>query len=324
MDYVIGIDGGGTNTIAIIADNEGNLLSKGISGPSNYLVVGKKRVKLSIENAVKAAKKNCNVKISRFKVACLGMAGVFRPGGQVIIKKIMKELDIADEIVVETDAGIALAGALSTYGVVVITGTGSIAFGRNRYGEIKRASGWGYILGDEGSGYDVGLKTMRASLRAYDGRGAETLLVPKLAKQLNLATMDELIERVYVSRMERHEVAALVPLVVEAAKEGDHVARNILREAGKELGLAAAAVITGLHMENDSFDVALVGGVFRAGELILSSFKEVIMKTAPKFRLVPPKFEPVIGAVLVALRKIGVEIDDNVSKSIDATLTNIR
>jgi N-acetylglucosamine kinase len=323
MDYVLGIDGGGTNTLCVIADKKGNLLSKGMSGPSNCLVVGKKQARLSIVSAVEGAKRNCSVKISRFKVACLGMAGVFRPATRAMIEKIIKELDIADKVVLDTDAAIALAGAVADFGVVVVAGTGSIAFGLNRNGEIKRASGWGYLLGDEGSAYDIGLKAIRASLRAYDGRGDKTLLVSKLVKRLNLAAMDKLIERVYINHMEPHEIAALAPVVVEAAKEGDHVARNILMETGKELGLAVHAVIKGLHMENESFDVALTGGVFDAGDLILKSFEEVTMKIAPKCRIIPAKYEPVIGAVLIALREIGVEIDDDVFESIEATLANI-
>ena len=325
MDYVLGIDGGGTNTLCVIADKEGNLLGKGTGGPSNHLVVGKEGAKRSIVSAVEAAKKNCGIQVSRFKVACLGMAGGFRPTGRAVITKMMRELGIADKVIVDSDAAIALVGATANnYGVVVIAGTGAMAFGVNRKGEMKRASGWGYILGDEGSGYNIGLKAMIASVRAYDGRGDKTVLVSKLASRLKLATMDELIERMYVDRMERHEIAALVPVVVEAAKEGDKVARNILREAGKELGLAATAVIKGLHMENESFDVAPVGGVFKAGELILNSFEEVVMKTAPKCRIVSPRFEPVVGAVLMALREIGVEIDDKLVRSIKATLTNIR
>lgn len=325
MDYVLGIDGGGTKTLCLIADTEGNLLGKGTGKPSNHFFVGKEEAKQAIVNAVEAAKKNCGIQISRFKVACLGMSGGFRPTGRAMITKMMKELDIADKVLVNSDAAIALAGATAdNYGVVVIAGTGAMAFGVNRKGEMKRASGWGYILGDEGSGYNIGLKAMIASIRAYDGRGEKTMLASKLASRLKLATIDYLVERVYIDHMERHEIAALVPVVVETAKEGDKVARNILSEAGKELGLAATAVIKGLRMEKESFDVAPVGGVFKAGALILNSFEEVVMKTAPKCRIVSPRFEPVVGAVLMALREIGVEIDDKLVKSIKATLTNIR
>jgi len=324
MDYVLGVDGGGTNTMCIIADREGNILSRGVAGPSNYLVVGERGTKQAIESAVKAAITKCGVQISRFRVACLGMAGAGRPIGCAVIKRIMDELNIADKVLVESDAAIALAGATACgYGVVVIAGTGAIAFGINRKGEERRAGGWGHILGDEGGGYDIGRKAMMAAIRAYDGRGKETTLVSRLINHFKLTTMDKLVERVYVDGMKRNEIAALVPLVAEAAREGDEVARGILEEAGKELGLAATAVIKGLHMENDEFDVAFVGGVFNAGEAILNPFKQTVKMAAPKSRVIPPRFEPAIGAVLKALRAINVKIDDALLESIKVTLTNL-
>lgn len=325
MDYVLGIDGGGTNTVCIIADDRGNLLSKGVGGPSNYLVVGEGGAKQAVASAVKAALDKCSVNVSGFRVACLGMAGAGRPASCAVIERMMGELGIANRVLVESDAAIALAGATAcSHGIVVIAGTGSMAFGMNRYGERRRAGGWGHILGDEGSGYDIGRKAMMAILRAHDGRGHKTMLLPKLTKHLKIATMDELIERAYVIGMERHEIAALAPLVVEATKEGDEVAKGILKEAGRELGLSAVAVIKGLRMENDEFDLAFIGGVFKAGELILDSFKESVRKIAPKCKVTPPRFEPAIGAVLLALKEINVKINEALLKSVKSTLINLQ
>lgn len=324
MNYVLGIDGGGTKTISAIADIEGHLLSFGRSGPSNPLAVGEISAKKSIMEAIDDAINRSGVNISRFKVACLGIAGAGNISGKSIMERITKELDIADKVIIENDATIALVGATAcSYGVIVIAGTGSVAFGINEYGERWRAGGWGYIVGDEGSGYDIGRKAIMDALRSYDGRGPKTLLLYEITKHFNLSSIDEIIERIYVAGMERHEIAALAPLVAKAAGEGDKVAKRILNEAGRELGLAAKAVIKKLRMENDEFDLAVTGGVFKAGEMVLNPFKKIIKKVAPKCRIICPKFEPVIGAILLALKEINVKIDSKVLKNIELTLPKI-
>jgi len=122
------------------------------------------------------------------------------------------------------------------------------------------------------------------------------------------------MDRVYVKRISVADIASLAPLVVKAAKEGDKIALNILNSAAKELALAATAVIRKLRMEKDDFDVGTIGGVFKAGNLILEPLKNEILKVAPKAKITTPKFEPVIGAVILALERLGVKIDEKMLK----------
>ncbi|MEM2507296.1 MAG: BadF/BadG/BcrA/BcrD ATPase family protein [Candidatus Bathyarchaeia archaeon] len=320
MDYVLGIDGGGTKTVCAIADSEGHLLSAGKSGPSNPLTVGELIAKKSIMKAINDAVNKSGINILRFKIACLGIAGAGNILGKTIAERIMEELNIADKIIVESDAAIALAGATAgNYGVIVIAGTGSIAFGINERGERWRAGGWGYIVGDEGSGYDIGRKAITAALRAYDGRGPKTALLYEITNHFNIISINEIIEHIYAANIGQSEIAALTPLVVKAAERGDKVAKRILDEAGKELGLAAKTVIRKLRLENEEFDLAIIGGVFKAGDLILNPFKKVVEKVAPKCRIICPKFEPVIGAIFLALKEIGVKIDTKVLNNIKST-----
>ncbi|MEA3485348.1 MAG: BadF/BadG/BcrA/BcrD ATPase family protein, partial [Candidatus Aerophobetes bacterium] len=137
-------------------------------------------------------------------------------------------------------------------------------------------------------------------------------------------SLPDIVKRIYKNKLPRREIAALTPLVVEAARKGDKVATLILKEAGEELGASVVAVIKSLNMEKKEFEVAMTGGVFKAGELILPYFKERIKSVAPKASLVKPRFKPAIGAVFLGLREIGVKIDDKVLKRVDDSYARIR
>ncbi len=159
----MGIDGGATKTICLLSDE--GVLSAGLSGPSNYITIGVEGARRAIEEAVTRALKGCQG-IQRVDVAYLGMAGAEGPRGKRIFNDIMQGLGIAGRVFVDTDAAIAVAGATACKpGVVVISGTGSIAYGVNRFGERRRAGGWGYLLGDEGSGFDIGRRGLASALR---------------------------------------------------------------------------------------------------------------------------------------------------------------
>lgn len=325
MCYILGIDGGGTATKCVIADDKGNLLGQGISEPSNYQVVGVRKAIDAVNRTKKQAVETTGIRKAKFEVVCLGLAGVGRLVDHKVIGEALKKLDLAQKIMLDHDASIALAGAtICQPGIVIIAGTGTTAFGMNGEGRTARANGWGYVLGDEGSGYDIGQKALRAALRAYDGRGEATFLTSKLIKYFGLKSLPDIVQRVYRNKLSRKEIAALTPLVVESAKKEDKVAALILKETGEELGTSVVAVIKSLKMEKKEFEVAMAGGVFKAEELILPYFKGRVKGVAPKARFIEPRFEPVIGAIFLGLRKIGVEIDDKVLKRVKDSYARFR
>jgi len=318
--FVLGVDGGGSRTRCVIADLSGRVLTKGTAGPSNPLTVGVEAAGEAISEAVEAAVRSCGDVIHRFRAACLGVAGVDRPYGREALQREVMSLGLAERLLVVTDAAAALAGATGcSAGVVVVAGTGSIAYGVNAGGETARAGGWGWMVDDEGSGYDIGRRAMAAALRAYDGRGEQTILADKVKAELALGDLRELIDRLYVTGMKSHEVAALAPLVVEAAAQGDEVAVRILREAGVELGRAAGAVIRRLRLQG-RFTVAETGGVFQFGETICAAFEETVHKAAPECSIGPSRFEPAVGAVLLALQELGVEVDEPLLSRVENSL----
>jgi N-acetylglucosamine kinase-like BadF-type ATPase len=316
---VLGVDGGGSGTRSVVIDASGRALSRGIGGPSNPLTAGFDEAAEAITAAVETAAEKAGVET--FSAACLGIAGTDRPSGR---DALMGRLEIpSGRVRIVTDAAAALAGATGRgSGVIVISGTGSIALGMNEGGETARAGGWGWRLGDEGSGYYIGSRALISALRAYDGRGQPTLLSERIAEQLNLVDLSGVIDRVYVEGIGVGEVAALAPLVGEAASEGDEEAKSIMREAGEELGAAAIAVMERLGLGGE-VRVGYNGGVFKLGGALLTSFIEKVRGARPSSVIGPPRFEADIGAAMLALGDLGVELGEGLLERMEASLEEL-
>ena len=309
MVYVLGIDGGATKTLALAADFRGNVLGRGMSGASNYQTVGLDQAIAALKEASEAAMAAAG--IDRFEVACFGLAGVGRESDRDLLLPAIRELGLADKIILEHDAAIALAGATAGQpGVVVLAGTGAMAFGMNNKGETRRAGGWGSILADEGSAYYIGRRALAAACRAYDGRGHETALVSKLTGHFGLNHFTDIVRKIYKEEASPQKIASLAPLVSQLAEAGDRIAAEILKDAAEELALAARAVIKGLNMEDEEFQVAASGSVFKAGELLLTPFAEFVKSIAPRAEVISPRFEPAMGAVFLALQAAGADLSE--------------
>lgn len=310
-NFILGLDGGATRTRCVISTLSGEILAIGVSGPSNYHVVGIDGARTALMEAARSAFESSGIGSNDCLVACAGLAGLDCSYDVKALNEAIGNLPIAKRIVIVHDSLIALYGATGgKRGVIVNGGTGSMAAGMDDTGRTVRVGGWGSIVGDEGSAYDIGRRAITASLWAFDGRGQETILQEKIRKRYGLTSIDDMIHKVYVEKMGVTEIASLAPLVTESAKEGDEVSINILKIAGEELGRHAVAVIKKLGMENERCDVALVGGVLNAGELVLGPMRSTIMKVAPKAVLVSPRFNATIGAALLALRDVGSELNE--------------
>lgn len=314
--HVLGVDGGGSRTRCVITSLSGHILARGSGGPSNPLTAGFDGAADAIQTAVEEASRRCG--INSFIASVMGLAGTERASTIEALVSQMTRLDLG-ELMIIGDAQVALAGATGCRpGVVVISGTGSIAYGENERGETAWAGGWGWRLGDEGSGYDIGHRALIATLRDQDGRGPSTLLTESIRGALGLGNLDDLVDLTYGRNMGSEEVAALAGLVGEAAGEGDNVALRILEGAGVELGVAASAVIGRLGLTG-SFTLGLVGGVFKLGSLIRESLERSVRRTAPDCVISRPRFPPEVGAALLALREVGIEFDNGFLDTMDAS-----
>ena len=298
--YVLGVDGGGTKTQAVILDAQGRVAGEGLAGPSNPLRVGVSSAAASVRESFDRALASAGLRRADMAAAQVGLAGVRREDLRERVRESLLSLGVGT-VEVSTDAEIALYGATGGEpGVVVIAGTGSICCGVNARGRRACAGGWGPLAGDEGSGSWIARRGLQAVARAADGRGAQTSLVGPCLEYFKVNAVEDLSTAIYAPSMTNERIAGFGRHVLEAAAAGDEVAGRIVEEAGRELGQAAAAVVRQLRMERERFQAACVGGVFNAGELVFEPLRETLERTAPRVYLAPPHHPPAHAAALMA------------------------
>jgi N-acetylglucosamine kinase len=297
--HVLGIDVGGTKTVCLLANEGGRVLAEAREAGANLQGVGELALEKVLHSVMEAALAAQHVVPSAI---CLGIAGVDRADDQEVVRGIMERIGYKATILIVNDALIALqAGIGDAPGIVIVSGTGSIAYGRNARGDAARAGGWGYVLGDEGSGYWIGRHALRAVVRHADGRGRETSLTPRLLGHFGLTGAAELIHRVYHEELAPSEIGALARYVQEERDHGDLVAAALLDQAAEELVTAAAAVMKRLEMEGESFSFVLAGGMFHAVPWLCERLKALLPSLATSTRTIRLEQEPALGAVQLAL-----------------------
>jgi len=236
---------------------------------------------------------------------CLGIAGVDRDDEAATVRAIMRRICHKARVLVVNDALIALQGGIgAAAGVVIVAGTGSIAYGCDRHGNAARAGGWGYVLGDEGSGYWMGRLALRAIVRETDGRGQPTSLTPRVLAHFGVARPEELLQTVYRQDFKPAVVAALATHVQQARDEGDAVATAILDRGAQELVAAAASVTSQLELTGEEFSFVLAGGMFKAVPWLREEVTRLLPTIAPRSRTILLEVEPAFGAVRLALAEI--------------------
>jgi len=251
-EIILGIDGGGSKVRCITADLSGKILGFGIDGPVNCLFVDTEIATEHIANAVNKAL--AGLDSSKIILACCGS-----PTPLEVIKEGIERISPVKEVINVGEMTISLIGALlSDIGIIVIAGTGSMAGGKNPEGKIFHCGGWGPFIGDEGSGYWIGVKAINAVSKSVDKRFPETLLVEKIIKYFGLSNIGELVSYIYKKIPSRYEIAQISPLVTKSAEEGDKIAQNILREAGKELALLAITTIRELNYPNAKISMQII------------------------------------------------------------------
>lgn len=254
----VGVDGGGSKTVAVVIDARGRELARGLAGSSNQSVVGLETALLHIHEAVEQAAlaAGCQLPLS---AGWLGLAGVDSTRDYDILYPRLQSL--APVIHLTNDGELLFSALDDAAGVVLIAGTGSIALGRDARGRIMRAGGWGYILGDEGSGYDIGRLSLQAAVRAADGRGPATSLLPLILSHWHLQGAGDIIGKVYTASNDKALIAGLSTLAFTAAREGDEAAREIVQQAASELALAVVAVSDHISARDVALPLACGGGL---------------------------------------------------------------
>ena len=300
--YALGLDGGGSRTLCLVVDGEGRELGRGLAGPCNHQSIGVEAARTALAEAISSARRAATD--PPLDAACFSMAGLDRDEDLRLIREMIEPLlpGTPIEIVHDTDIALAAATGGRRFGVAIIAGTGSSAAGFDAAGRRARAGGWGHVLGDEGSGYDIARRGLNAASRARDGRAPATTLIERMVGAAHAATFEDLANRIYLDGWTVGQVAALAPAVVVAAEEGDTVALEIVENAANELALAARAVIAALEMEGQAFDVVLSGGLFQGSSRLVDLVGQGVRAFAPRATVALLQYEPAYGAALIALQ----------------------
>jgi glucosamine kinase len=297
--FVIGIDAGGTKTEALLADGSGQIVARARRGGANLAAHGELAVEKTLHEVIDETLGEHDI---RPAAICLGIAGVDRPDDATVIRAIMRRIGARARVLVTNDALIALvAGAGLSPGVVVIAGTGSIAYGVNAQNVAARAGGWGYILADEGSGYWLGRQALRAVVRASDGRGPATALTPLVLEFFGVTRPELLVREVYRSYLKPGDIAACARLVEQARAADDPVAVAIASAAADELMAAASSVVAQLDLATAAVPFVLAGGAFHAVPWLEAALRTRLPEIAPGSRVDLLSEDPALGAVRLAL-----------------------
>jgi glucosamine kinase len=310
VNYYLGIDGGGSKTTCAVGDETAEL-AKVTTGPSNITRVGESRTRESLREAISQACAAAHIDPRQIGYACVGIAGAGREDIASAVGKVVAELTPA-KIEVVGDMEIALQAAFGVGpGVVVIAGTGSIAYGRDAHGRTTRAGGWGFAVSDEGSAHWIGRAAVSSLLRAVDeaGNGDQSPAeAPPFLRGLRVAwNISSIGEMVRIANS-NPDFAELFPAVLASADAGDAVARGVLALAAAELAQLAGIVVRRLFGDDNASPIplAIVGGVFRHAATVREVFQNAVCAANPEVHVNPEIVEPVRGALQRA-RKAGRE-----------------
>lgn len=298
---VIGIDGGGTNTRARLADRRGEILGAGTAGTSNPMHHGVAAAQGELFKAIERTFEAAGRPRERVAVLCMGLGGAGRAREQEELR-MWAQVEWAERVEVVSDGQIVLAaGTPGNWGAAVIAGTGSFVYGRNRAGETARAGGWGYLIGDEGSGFDLARGALRAATQAADGRAGATSLLAAILEFWGLDAPSGLVTRVYRSGLTHAEIAKLAPLVLAEAERGDAVAWQLIHDAADNLARGVKAVSRALKFGTEPFPLALTGGLLLGAEFYRNKLSDALREYECECAPVELAPEPVLGAVRLAV-----------------------
>jgi N-acetylglucosamine kinase-like BadF-type ATPase len=304
--FIIGIDGGGTKTDAIIANLNGEIVAEDTGGSANFQMLGVEPVAQTLIDIIHNLIDRAHADIKNVQMVVIGLTGAGRRGDRDRIYKgilsyARRRNLVLPEILIETDARIALEGALSGKpGMVLIAGTGSIMLAKDIDGKFHRVGGWGRFIGDEGSAYGIGVEALRAVAKHMDGRGEETLITRLIAEKFKLSDMSEIITQIYRGRF---DIAKVAPLVMKAAETGDKIAVEILEKACYELILHIKAMLKRGRF-GEKILLAFVGGVIENENYVSIQLKKRIQENFPQIIVKKPDFPPAYGAIVLGINKI--------------------
>ena len=311
MEYILGVDGGGSKTTVQIADIDGRVISQSVSGSSNYKSVGINRAIENLNTAIFNAAGSLKASEAIYFISsCFGFAGNDAGEDSKTYRKIVFNDKLNSYLnpkgtIICNDTRIGLeSGSENKNKIILIAGTGSNCFGINEDGKQVKASGWDFILADEGSGYEVGLKALKAVMRAYDERGEKTLLSKTILEELNLKEILDLTKWVYDGPFSKVKIGALAKTVCKTAEMGDKVSIDILAEEAYEAAISVITVAHKLGFEKKDFDLIFVGGLFKCEKYFKNILVHRLKEKFTHINFKPLIRNPVEGAIKLAIDRL--------------------
>jgi len=325
VTLVLGVDGGGRKTYAVVIDGSGALVGAGEAGASNWEITGADGASGAVGTAVREALSAAGIGADTLAASVFGLAGLDWPSDEPRLGAVAEAAVPGVPRRIVNDAFIALrAGASESWGIAVIAGTGTIAVGRDPVGTEFRTVGEGRAFGDFGDEFDVSELAVRAVADQYTGRGPVTMLTEMLCERLGEPTVESLLERLARTDPSLRQPALqnLTPMVLAATEAGDLVARTVLERIGLALGEAAGVVARRLDLTNLPVEVVLAGGLFRTpNRYLLDELELGVRRTAPRAELRQLTAPPVVGAALMALEVALEPITSNASARVRDEVT---
>lgn len=305
LDYVIGMDGGGTKTEICIAGTDKSILVRFRGGAINYNGGSKALVDANIRMILQRIREE-GYRSGECAGICIGAAGISNPVIKTRIEEIIRKNGFTSPVSIVGDDVTAFAGALEDKeGIVLIAGTGSICHGRDLDGKTYRAGGYGHIIDDAGSGYAIARDILAAVVRAQDGRGEETALTDMVFRYLKIESIEEMIGYLYSPGRNKREIAQLSVLIQDAFTQKDPAAVPIVQKAANDLTELAGAVIKRMKRVSR---LAVSGSVLLKNEDIYKEFVICMKNLYPDIGIIRPLQDAAYGAVLLALKLTQQEV----------------
>lgn len=315
MGFVIGIDGGGTKSIGYIANESGKILGKSKSGSLNFHSQGEKSVKDHLHELINNLIYMVGCGMKDVELISMGIAGIGRNKDRNTFLSTISSLNIESNLLLTTDIHIALVGAHGKEkGIFTLSGTGSISFAIDDYGKQYRVGGWGHIIGDEGSGYDIGKKGLALVAKTVDGIGKNPSLMDRVFQHYGVKDTDEFIRYIYNPSRTKADIAKASKDVYHCALKGDNECLEILQRASQELADLTIALIDKMPLE-DEYIVSVGGGVFDNMDLVYKYFTNALNEYKYNITVKRPIYSPVIGALILAFNNLNKKIDYKIWKN---------
>ncbi len=308
--YFLGVDGGGSKTTAVVFNENGEFICRACGESINYYSVGLDNARQAMSDIIS------NLKIKRFDCAVIGMSALNERASNTETEKFCAGIIESEHIIMDSDLFVALE-AMNADGecACIISGTGSMAVMRDGSGSMSHTGGWGYILGDEGSGYAIGLSGIKSAIKSAENSAPSTALFSECLKYFSINNIYDLIDLYYEKTVSRKTTAAFAKIVNDCAESGDKVAADIITKEAKELSLTALAL---LEQANSNIPIGLWGGVFQNNKTFRDCFCNALSeKGFCNTNLI--EFTPEIGAIFAAYKHCQIKIDVETIKNIKHT-----